>query len=147
MKTNHMPSDPAGSNPGAALQTPKVVLPSLLQSSRRKYNFFSETLSYGHTTVKAPYPIRTAQLSTVGPDQYYGRGLRGNLRCCKAFLFLQTFCQVKKVGFPRTRSCKQVQHLKPAVSGVLAQSEACVLSKHEVLGSKPRYSSPIWCSW
>ena len=27
--------------------------------------------------------------------------------------------------------------------GVLAQSEACVLSKHEVLGSKPRYSSGI----
>ena len=26
-------------------------------------------------------------------------------------------------------------------SGVLAQSEACVLSKHEVLGSKPRYST------
>ena len=24
--------------------------------------------------------------------------------------------------------------------GVLAQSEACVLRKHEVLGSKPRYS-------
>ena len=31
--------------------------------------------------------------------------------------------------------------------GVLAQAEACVLSKDEVLGSKPRYSSPIWCSW
>ena len=27
--------------------------------------------------------------------------------------------------------------------GVLAQSEACVLSKHEVLGSKPRYSTVI----
>ena len=37
--------------------------------------------------MKAPYPIRTAQLSTVGPDQYYGRGLRGNLRCCMAFYF------------------------------------------------------------
>ena len=101
-------------------------------------------MSYGHTTVKAPHPIRTAKLSTVGPDQYYGRGLRGNLRCCKAFLFLQKFSQVKKVGFPRTRSCKQVQHLKPAVSGVLAQSEACVLSKHEVLGSKPRYSIHVF---
>ena len=44
-------------------------------------------MSYGHTTVKAPYPIRTAQLSTVGPDQYYGRGLRGNLRCCMSFFF------------------------------------------------------------
>ena len=27
-----------------------------------------------------------------------------------------------------------------ATIGVLAQSEACVLRKHEVLGSKPRYS-------
>ena len=27
--------------------------------------------------------------------------------------------------------------------GVLAQSEACVLSKHEVLGSKPRYSTAL----
>ena len=43
--------------------------------------------SYDHTTVKAPHPIRTAKLSTVGPDQYYGRGLRGNLRCCMAFYF------------------------------------------------------------
>ena len=28
--------------------------------------------------------------------------------------------------------------------GVLAQSEACVLSKHEVLGSKPRYSIHVF---
>ena len=28
-------------------------------------------------------------------------------------------------------------------TGVLAQSEACVLSKDEVLGSKPRYSSQL----
>ena len=40
--------------------------------------------SYGHTTVKAPHPIRTAKLSTVGPDQYFGRGLQGNLGCCMA---------------------------------------------------------------
>ena len=37
------------------------------------------------------------------------------------------------------------------VTGVLAQSEACVLSKDEVLGSKPRYSShllsSVWSSW
>ena len=41
-------------------------------------------LSYDHTTVKAPHPIRTAKLSTVGPDQYFGRGLQGNLGCCMA---------------------------------------------------------------
>ena len=44
-------------------------------------------LSYGHTTVKAPHPIRTAKLSTVGPDQYFGRGLQGNLGCCMSFFF------------------------------------------------------------
>ena len=92
-------------------------------------------MSYGHTTGKAPHPIRTAKLSTVGPDQYYGRGLRGNLRCCKAlFYFLRC---VQLLVF--VHACD--------APGVLAQSEACVLSKHEVLGSKPRYSSPIWCSW
>ena len=42
-------------------------------------------LSYDHTTVKAPHPIRTAKLSTVGPDQYFGRGLQGNLGCCMSF--------------------------------------------------------------
>ncbi len=58
---------------------------SILVFFFQKYFFFPEGLSYGHTTVKAPYLIRTAQLSTVGPDQYYGRGLRGNLRCCMSF--------------------------------------------------------------
>ena len=91
----------------------------------------SRSLSIGHTTVKAPYPIRTAKLSTVGPDQYYGRGLRGNLRCCKAlFYFLRC---VQLLVF--VHACD--------APGVLAQSEACVLSKHEVLGSKPRYSKCI----
>ena len=56
-------------------------------------------VSYGHTTVKAPYPIRTAKLSTVGPDQYYGRGLRGNLRCCKSiFLFFCLSGAVRQKG-------------------------------------------------
>ena len=50
-------------------------------------SFFSKTSSYGHTTVKAPHPIRTAKLSTVGPDQYFGRGLQGNLGCCMSFCF------------------------------------------------------------
>ena len=44
-------------------------------------------MSYGHTTVKAPHPIRTAKLSTVGPDQYFGRGLQGNLGCCMSLFF------------------------------------------------------------
>ena len=50
------------------------------------------TSSYDHTTVRAPHPIRTAKLSTVGPDQYFGRGLQGNLGCCMAFSF---FCFAK----------------------------------------------------
>ena len=52
-------------------------------------------LSYGHTTVKTPHPIRTAKLSTVGPDQYFGRGLQGNLRCCMSFFF----CAKQKVFY------------------------------------------------
>ena len=54
------------------------------------YLFSPVELSYGHTTVKAPHPIRTAKLSTVGLDQYFGRGLQGNLQCCMAFLFFST---------------------------------------------------------
>ena len=67
-------------------------------------DFLKVLMSYGHTTVKAPYPIRTAKLSTVGPDQYYGRGLRGNLRCCKSlfgFFVCAGPCAVKVLpGFP-----------------------------------------------
>ena len=61
-----------------------------------KYYFAFLPSSYGHTTVKAPYPIRTAKLSTVGPDQYYGRGLRGNLRCCMSFYFFQNLFYFQK---------------------------------------------------
>ena len=54
---------------------------------KQVYYFFPELSSYGHTTVKAPHPIRTAKLSTVGLDQYFGRGLQGNLQCCMASFF------------------------------------------------------------
>ena len=47
--------------------------------------------SYGHTTVKAPHPIRTAKLSIVGPVQYFGRGLQGNHGCCMSLLFFFLF--------------------------------------------------------
>ena len=67
------------------------------------YFFCVQSSSYGHTTVKAPHPIRTAKLSTVGPDQYYGRGLRGNLRCCKAFFcFLQNNFFFQKIKFKKS---------------------------------------------
>ena len=53
------------------------------------------TSSYDHITVRAPHPIRTAKLSTVEPDQYFGRGLQGNLGCCMAvFCFAQKMCVV-----------------------------------------------------
>ena len=100
------------------------------------YDFFTLHSSYGHTTVKAPHPIRTAKLSTVGLVQYFGRGLQRNHQCCMAFLFIFTHLIIF-----------YFLNVLVLASGVLAQSEACVLSKHEVLGSKPRYSSPIWCSW
>ena len=102
----------------------------------RKYDLAPGTSSYGHTTMKAPHPIRTAKLSIVGLVQYFGRGLQGNHQCCMAFLV-----------FTHLRFFFYFVNVPVLASGVLAQSEACVLSKHEVLGSKPRYSSPIWCSW
>ena len=56
------------------------------------YDRAAGVLSYGHITVKAPHPIRTAKLSTVELDQYFGRGLQGNLQCCMAFfIFLLLF--------------------------------------------------------
>ena len=48
-------------------------------------------LSYDHTTVKAPHPIRTAKLSTVGPDQYFGRGLQGISGVVCLFIFFENF--------------------------------------------------------
>ena len=59
--------------------------------------YASETVrsSYGHTTVKAPHPIRTAKLSTVGLDQYFGRGLQGNLQCCWALFFFLRYATSK----------------------------------------------------
>ena len=68
------------------LQTP-TWLPGLNLSCTNPYHLNAYLLSYGHTRVNAPHPIRTAKLSTLGPNQYYGRGLRGNLRCCMAHLF------------------------------------------------------------
>ncbi len=64
---------------------------------QRKYKFVPESSSYGHITVKAPHPIRTAKLSTVELDQYFGRGLQGNLQCCMAsFIFFDLFCVARR---------------------------------------------------
>ena len=114
-------------------------------------------MSYGHTTVKAPYPIRTAKLSTVGPDQYYGRGLRGNLRCCKSiFLFFCLRGAVRQkgpdrapIGFKgywrnRKRAClastrywdRNPDTPRPIRYGVVGNISAC---HADARGSIPRF--------
>ena len=71
-------------------------------------------MSYDHTRVKAPHPIRTAKLSTLGPDQYFGRGLQGNLGCCKSFLFFSLatifffFCKRFFFFFPTSQFAKSI---------------------------------------
>ena len=42
---------------------------------------------HGHRTLKAPHPVRSAQLTRVPPSQYHGGGPRGNPRCCGFCLF------------------------------------------------------------
>ena len=46
--------------------------------------------SFDHTMVKAPDPIRTPKLSTIGPAQYCGGGPRGNRRC-RMFLHFASY--------------------------------------------------------
>ena len=46
--------------------------------------------SFDHTMVDTPHPIRTAKLSTIGPDQYCGGGPRGNLGCRMFFVLPRT---------------------------------------------------------
>ena len=68
-------------NPAFTPSTPRSPpLPTHPGTTRR----FASRLSYGHTTMKAPHPIRTAKLSIVGPDQYCSWGQCGNLGCCTA---------------------------------------------------------------
>ena len=43
---------------------------------------------HGHRTLKAPHPVRSAQLTRVPPSQYHGGGPRGNPGCCGFFFFL-----------------------------------------------------------
>ena len=57
--------------------------------------------SYGHITVKPPHPIRTAKLSTVELDQYYGGGPRGNLECRMATSRLVFCCPLDFRAAPR----------------------------------------------
>ena len=54
--------------------------------------------------VDIPHPIRTAQSSTLGPNQYCGGGPRGNLGCRMLFCFLSQIINMPVVflgpGFP-----------------------------------------------
>ena len=99
-----------------------------------KYYFAFLPSSYGHTTVKAPYPIRTAKLSTVGPDQYYGRGLRGNLRCCMSFYFFQNLFLFPKTFAPARKSPRlrlfssQSNALQSYLLGLLAKIKCSICS-------------------
>ena len=47
-------------------------------------------LSYGHTQLNPPHPVRSAQLNSWWHSQYYGGGPHGNTMCC-SFLFLFFF--------------------------------------------------------
>ena len=51
----------------------------------------AQGMSYDHTTVIIPHPIRTAKSSTVGPNQYCGGGPRGNLGCRRASFYFFFF--------------------------------------------------------
>ena len=48
------------------------------------------SLSYGHTQLNPPHPVRSAKLNSRWQSQYYGGGPHGNTLCC-SFLFF--FCQ------------------------------------------------------
>ena len=53
--------------------------------------------SFDHTMVDTPHPIRTAKLSTIGPNQYCGGGPRGNLGCRMFFFFCNNNRFKKKI--------------------------------------------------
>ena len=72
--------------------------------------------SFDHTMVDTPHPIRTAKLSTIGPNQYCGGGPRGNLGCRMFFFptfffpfFFHTFLFL--VFFPGSKSNTCRTHL------------------------------------
>ena len=44
-------------------------------------------ISYGHTILKTPDPVRSPQLSNIWTSQYYGGGPHGNTGCCNFFNF------------------------------------------------------------
>jgi hypothetical protein len=62
------------------------------------------TCIHGHRTLKAPHPVRSAQLTRVPPSQYHGGGPRGNPGCCgfsSSFFFF--FCFFLVVRSPSSK--------------------------------------------
>ena len=84
-------------------------------------------MSNGHITVKAPHPIRTAKLSTVELDQYFGRGLQGNLQCCWAIFFF--FLHMRSYMRPRGRICDLAHKVVYATSEVVYATSEVVYAR------------------
>ena len=72
--------------------------------------------SFDHTMVDTPHPIRTAKLSTIGPDQYCGGGPRGNLGCRMFFFwwipfFLVSFGPLLIIFLSKTGTGRPIVHI------------------------------------
>ena len=75
----------------------------------------AQGMSYDHTTVIIPHPIRTAKSSTVGPNQYCGGGPRGNLGCRRASFY---FCFIRFFFFFGGGDFLKVCQVIGAISGI-----------------------------
>jgi hypothetical protein len=95
------------------------------------------SLVYGHTTLNAPYLVRTAKLSRVRPCQYYGGGPRGNPRCCR-LSFAMLFAP-----FGLCVSHHQGQRREVAM-GPLGQAIACQTIIGHVIGMPNNYRPRDW---
>ena len=58
------------------------------------------TVIHGHRTLKAPHPVRSAQLTRVPPSQYHGGGPRGNPGCCGSPPFFSAAPPLALLGLP-----------------------------------------------
>ena len=67
-----------------------------LKQTMRKYR--KKIVACGHTTDNAPDPIRTPQLNSVGPAQYWGGGPPGNSVVLQAFFFFFFFTRKTRNG-------------------------------------------------
>ena len=93
------------------------TFPGLVVLVTREVRPRASPSSYGHTTVKAPHPIRTAKLSIVGPVQYFGRGLQGNHGCCMSFfIFFSNFFILQRFLLSRTGFA--LRRIRPGVASV-----------------------------